>query len=504
MKDTSKYDIIIGLEMHIQTKTNSKIFCGCSANYFQKEPNTLVCPTCLGLPGGLPRPNRRAIELCILLGLATNCSIDNEIHFHRKHYSYPDLPKGYQISQYDRPICYSGYLDVKNEDNNISRVDIERIHQEEDVAKSTHHKEGSTKYTLIDYNKSGVSLIELVTRPNIKSAYEAKEFASKIRQILRYLNISDADMEKGQMRCEPNISVQEKNRWEYKDGKILPIGDYKLNPKVEIKNIGSISAVEKSINYEVDRLIKEIEEGKQIIQQTRGWDADRGVTIFQRSKESAEDYGYSPDPDIPIIDISKEDIERISKELVELPDTKKRRYITQYNLSEYDANVLTSDRDISIYYESVLKLVSKQLDSKTAPKATANWLTGSVFSIANENNLEINEQNIPKEDLATLIVEYEDKILTKNKAEELLRESIIEKKDLGQLLNEAKESAKETTTNLSNIIKEVINENSKAVEDFKGGKEASLSFLVGQVMQKTKGTADPNSARLLLIEKLNE
>lgn len=499
--NTSKYDVIIGLEIHIQTKTESKMFCSCSTNYFQKEPNTQVCPTCLGLPGALPVPNKRAIELCILLGLATNCDIEKEIHFDRKHYFYPDLPKGYQISQYKRPICSDGYIEIEDENSKKYRIEIERIHQEEDVAKSTHHTETPTnlEYSLIDYNKSGMPLIELVTKPNIKSAYQAKELATKIRQIARYLNISDADMEKGQMRCEPNISVQKKGTWEYKDGKILPVGDYILNPKVEIKNIGSISAVEKSINYEVERLIKELEEGKRIIQQTRGWDANKGITIFQRSKETADDYRYMPEPDIPLIDITDEDIDRISIQMVELPNEKKERYINEYNLSEYDANVLTSDREISIYYESVLQL----LNIENAPKACANWLTGAVFSIANDNNLSITEDNIPKEDLALLITEFEEKILTRSKAEELLRDSIINKKDLGDLITEAKKEAENTTGNISSIIDEVLTENSKAVQDFKEGKEASLGFLVGQVMQKTKGTADPNTARSILIEKLN-
>ncbi len=503
--ETSKYDVIIGLEIHIQTKTQSKMFCSCPTNYFQKEPNTHVCPTCLGLPGALPVPNRRAIELCILLGLATNCDIEKEIHFDRKHYFYPDLPKGYQISQYKRAICSDGYIDIKDESGEKYSIEIERIHQEEDVAKSTHYTESSTglEYSLIDYNKSGMPLIELVTKPNIRSAYQAKELATKIRQIVRYLNISDADMEKGQMRCEPNISVQSKGTWEYKDGKIFPIGKSVLNPKVEIKNIGSITAVEKSITYEVERLIKEIEEGKEIIQQTRGWDANKGITVFQRSKETADDYRYMPEPDIPVVEITQEDVERISKEIIELPDEKKDRYINEYNLSEYDANVLTSDRDISIYYESTLSLVSQHLDSNIAPKVTANWLTGAVFSIANDNNLEITEENIPKDDLALLITEYEKKILTRSKAEELLRESIVNKKDLGDLITKAKKEAESITRSIDSIVDEVIKENSKAVEDFKAGKQASLGFLVGQVMQKTRGSADPNSTRSILIEKLN-
>lgn len=479
------------------------MFCSCPTHYFEKEPNTHVCPTCLGLPGALPVPNKRAIELCILLGLATNCDINNEIHFDRKHYFYPDLPKGYQISQYKRPICSDGYIDIKDEDGKKYSIGIERIHQEEDVAKSTHHTENGREYTLIDYNKSGVPLIEIVSRPNIRSSYQAREYASKIRQIVRYLNISDADMEKGQMRCEPNISVQEKGKWKYEHGKILPIGDYILNPKVEVKNIGSISAVEKSIQYEVERVIKDLEEGKKIIQQTKGWNADKGITEFQRSKESADDYRYMPEPDIPIVEISEEDIERVSNELIELPNEKKERYMSIYSLSDYDSDVLTANKDISIYFEDLLNILSKDINVNIAAKAASNWITGAVFSIANDKKIEINESNIPKQSLAYLITEYEKKVLTRNKAESILRESLEQKKDLKELINNALQESKSNTNNLESIIDEVINDNSKAVNDFKSGKQATIGYLVGQVMQKTKGNADPNMAKDILIKKLN-
>ena len=503
--NTSKYDVIIGLEIHIQSKTESKMFCSCSTNYFSKEPNINVCPVCLGLPGALPVPNKRAIELCILLGLATNCDIDNEIHFDRKHYFYPDLPKGYQISQYKKPICSDGYVDIKDENNKTYRIEIERIHQEEDVAKSTHHIEQSTgmEYSLIDYNKSGIPLIEIVTKPNITSAYQAREYANKIRQIVRYLGISDADMEKGQMRCEPNISLQEKGKWEYKDGKILAIGEYQLNPKSEVKNIGSISAVEKSILYEIERIEKELDEGKKIIQQTRGWNADKGITEFQRSKETADDYRYMPDPDIPIIEISDEDIERISEEIVELPNEKKERYLTEYSLSEYDSNVLTANKNISEYFEDIVNILSTEMDTLKAAKATSNWITGAVFSISNDNKIEINEDNIPKQSLAYLILEYEKKILTRNKAEELLRESLEQKKDLKILIENATKESQDSTSNIESIVDEVINTNPKAVNDFKSGKESTIGFLVGQVMQRTKGNANPNIAKSVLIKKLN-
>ena len=503
--ENSKYDIIIGLEIHVQSKTLSKMFCSCATNYFEKEPNTHVCPTCLGLPGALPVPNKRAIELCILLGLATQCDIDNEIHFDRKHYFYPDLPKGYQISQYKRPICSDGYIDIKDEDGKKYTIGIERIHQEEDVAKSTHHTESSTgqKYSLIDYNKSGVPLIEIVSKPNIRSAYQAKEYANRIRQIVRYLRISDADMEKGQMRCEPNISIQEKGKWEYKDNGIAPIGDYKLNTKVEVKNIGSISAVEKSIKYEIERIINTIEKGENIIQQTRGWNADKGITEFQRSKETADDYRYMPDPDIPIIEIAQKDIERISKEIVELPNEKIERYQKEYDLSDYDCTVLTADREISNYFEDIVSLLTEGKDIQKAAKLASNWVTGAVFSIANDKKIDINEKNFPKEDLIELIKRFEDGTLTRNKAEELLRRSIDKGNPLPKLIKNAINEAQKSATNLGDIVNQVIKENEKAVSDYKSGKQTTIGYLIGQVMQKTKGTADPNEAKSVLIEKLN-
>jgi len=503
--DKSKYDIIIGLEIHVQSKTKSKMFCCCDANYFEKEPNTHVCPNCLGLPGALPVPNKRAIELCILLGLATNCDIDGEIHFDRKHYFYPDLPKGYQISQYKRPICSDGKIEINDEDGKKHTIGIERIHQEEDVAKSTHHTESDTglRYSLVDYNKSGVPLIEIVSKPNIRSAFQAREYASKIRQIVRYLGISDADMEKGQMRCEPNISVQEIGKWEYKDNGIVAIGEYELNPKVEVKNIGSISAVEKSIEYEVERIIKKIEKGEKITQQTRGWNADKGITEFQRSKETADDYRYMPDPDIPIIEISREDVQRVSKEIVELPDEKIQRYKKDYDLSDYDCTVLTADREISKYFEDVVSLLSKDRDSENAAKSVANWITGAVFSISNDLKIDVDEKNFPKKDLVELINRFEKGEITRNKAEEILRKSLENDNDFDNLINRAIKKAKESANNLEDIVKEVIEENQKAVNDYKSGKQATIGYLIGQVMKKTKGTADPNEAKSILIEKLN-
>jgi aspartyl-tRNA(Asn)/glutamyl-tRNA(Gln) amidotransferase subunit B len=497
-----KYDLIVGLEIHIQTKTKSKMFCSCPTGYFHEEPNTHVCPVCLGLPGALPVPNKRAIELCILMGLATKCVIDDEIYFDRKHYFYPDLPKGYQISQYKRPICSNGKVELSN-----STVEIERIHQEEDVAKSTHHIESGTglDYSLIDYNKSGVPLIEIVTKPCIRSAQEAKEYATRIRQIARYLNISDADMEKGQMRCEPNISIQEKGKWDYKDGMITAIGDYKLNPKVEIKNIGSITAVEKSIEYEFKRLSEALEDGEEIVQQTRGWNADRGITEFQRSKETVDDYRYMAEPDIPVIEISDEDITRISKELVELPHEKIKRYKEEYKLSDYDAEVLSAEREVAEFYDDLVKKLDKEIkDLPSSAKLASNSITGIIFAWLNEKSISISQADLDLDDLVEWNLALHENEITKSKAEELLKKSLDEGEDLSELLDEFREKAEKSAGNLDDIVKKVIKENTNAVEDYKGGKKASLGFLIGQVMQKTQGTADPNEARSILMEELEK
>jgi aspartyl-tRNA(Asn)/glutamyl-tRNA(Gln) amidotransferase subunit B len=498
--ESNKYDLIVGLEIHIQTKTQSKMFCSCPTGYFQEEPNTHVCPVCLGLPGALPVPNKRALELCILMGLATKCEIDDEIHFDRKHYFYPDLPKGYQISQYKRPVCSNGEVELSN-----STVEIERIHQEEDVAKSTHHIESGTglDYSLIDYNKSGVPLIEIVTKPCIRSAQEAKEYATRIRQIARYLDISDADMEKGQMRCEPNISIQEKGKWKYENGMIVGIDGYKLNPKVEVKNIGSITAVEKSIEYEFKRLSEAIENGEEIIQQTRGWNADRGITEFQRSKETADDYRYMAEPDIPVIEISDEDIARISKELVELPNEKINRYKREYGLSDYDSEVLSSEREVAQFFDELVEKINREVDDiATSAKLVSNFITGPLFAWLNKKGISISEAQLDMDDLVQWNLELHRGDITKSKAEELLREYLDEGKDLSDLLDEFREKAQKSASNLGDIVREVIESNKAAVEDYKSGKKASLGFLIGQVMQKTQGTADPNEARSILMEEL--
>lgn len=502
MKYKDEYDLIVGLEIHLQLTTESKMFCSCNNKYFQAEPNSYTCPVCLGLPGALPVPNREAIVRTIKLGLATDSTIATELKFDRKHYFYPDLPKGYQISQYDNPICYNGVISILNDEGKYDLIDLYRIHIEEDVAKTVRESDNDGTFVLIDYNKSGVPLVEIVTKPVIHDAKTAKKVCMRIRQMARYLNISDADMEKGQMRCEPNISVQRKGSWKYADGKILPVDNAKLNPKVEIKNIGSISAVEKSIEYEYERLIEDIKLGKQIIQQTRGWNAEKGVTEFQRSKESAEDYRYFKEPDIPIIRIEQVDIETVKSSIENNPIDAEKELLSK-GLSVYDVTVLTADISDYLRFTSFYSVVSSELgDSRELLKLLANIYTGPITSYLNE---------YPDTDLVdnayiALFVKLFDytmksKIIV-SKAKELVT-GILEKRvllsDLDEIVNNSV-----GFDGIETIVSTVLAENVKAVEDYRAGKVSVIGFLLGAVMRKLGGNGDPNVIREIILSELKK
>ncbi|MFA4941219.1 MAG: Asp-tRNA(Asn)/Glu-tRNA(Gln) amidotransferase subunit GatB, partial [Patescibacteria group bacterium] len=400
------YDAIIGLEIHAELKTKSKMFCSCDNDSLGKAPNTTVCPICLGHPGTLPVPNKQAIEWTILAGLALHCHINELSKFDRKNYFYPDLPKGYQISQYDLPFCYDGYLEINGKD-----IKITRIHLEEDTAKSSHPS--GKNYTLIDFNRSGTPLIEMVTEPVIKDAGEAKKFCQTYQQILRYLDISNADMEKGEMRCEANVSVQEKGKWKYEgDCKIIPIGKYKLNPKVELKNINSFRAIEKAIDYEIKRQIEALKDNEKLVQETRGWDENKGKTVSQRIKETSADYRYFPEPDIPPFKIDGQWIEKIKAGLIELPPEKKKRFQTEYNFDEATAEILVSDKNLAGYAEKVISELRAWIDStgddwerqkNKLAKATGNWLISELFKHLNEDKKTIKDIKITPENFAELI-----------------------------------------------------------------------------------------------------
>src|SRR3989338_2963624 len=436
------YKPIIGMEIHVELKTVSKMFCGCKNDPFGADkPNIYTCPVCLGLPGALPVPNRKAVEWAVLLGLALNCEIPLFSKFDRKNYFYPDLPKGYQISQYDQPFAVNGFLDI-TDGKEKKRIGITRVHLEEDTGKLLHASVAGKKVSLIDFNRSGVPLVEIVTEPDIRSSEEARIILKKLHQIIRYLGISDADMEKGSMRLEPNISISKTPE--------------KLPPyKVEVKNINSFSFAKKAIDFETDRHIAILETGKYSQQETRGWDEKKGITVSQRSKEEAQDYRYFPEPDIPPIRWSKSQISKFKAQIPELPDTKIARFLKEYGLSEYDATVLSEDRKTADYFEKAVK-------SKTIPaKTVANWIINKKADIS----------KLSPEGLVNLIQAKTQKLP-------------MSEKDLEEVINK------------------VLAVNSKAVVDYKAGKESAIMFLLGQVMRQSHGRADATTTRNILENKL--
>ncbi len=467
-----KYEPVIGLEIHVQTKTKSKMFCGCSTDYFGAEPNTHTCPTCLGLPGALPVPNRKAIDLAIQIALALNCSINQETKFDRKNYFYPDLPKGYQITQYDQPIGYEGNLEIEVQGKS-KMIRIRRVHQEEDTGKSIHY--GSE--TLLDYNKSGVPLVEIVTEPDFQSGAEVTAFAKLLRQILRYIGASDADMEKGQMRIEPNISIR-------------PVGDSNLPPfKVEVKNISSISVLEKVISKEIVRQEEILENGDTPRQETRGLVDMSGETVSQRSKESEADYRYFPEPDIPPIEISAEEVLSFRSALPELPHIRKKRYLDTFKIPSDTAETIIQEPETAALFDMAVKDNSEPLFAQEVAK----WLVG---------------------DFAALTIKYESStagakhlesiaklVLLGNYPRSVLKEIFEESVKSGNLSEELVKSRKITVisddSELQKIAKGIIDQNPKAVEDMKKNPNAVM-FLVGQMMKEVKGKADAQKVREII------
>jgi aspartyl-tRNA(Asn)/glutamyl-tRNA(Gln) amidotransferase subunit B len=488
-----KYIPVIGMEIHVELKTKSKMFCN-SKNALgqEKEPNVHICPVCTGQPGTLPVPNRQAVEFVQLAGLALNCELNLKSKFDRKNYFYPDLPKGYQISQYDQPLCGLGKLDI-----NGKTVGITRIHLEEDTGKLI-HPEGAN-YTLVDYNRAGVPLMELVTEPDIESGEEARIFCTKLQQICRYLEISDADMEKGNMRCEVNLSLHKED-------------EEKLSgTKVEVKNINSFRFVEKAINYEIERQTELLEKGEKVVQETRGWDSVKNVTVAQRKKESAHDYRYFPEPDIPPMEFTAQYVEELKEKLPELPDAKEKRFAREYGLNEQDVLVLTAQKDLAEYFEQVISELEEKIEAHEiqAPKdkiikLAVNYIISELRKHLVENNHDIRDLKITPENYAELVGLVADGKINSSAAQTVLKEmyhtggdpsQIVEEKNLGQM---------EDAGELEKIVEKILAENEKSVEDYKAGKQNALQFLVGQVMKETKGKANPAAAMEMLNKKINE
>ena len=498
-----KYDAIIGLEIHAELKTKSKMFCSCDNASEGKAPNTTVCPICLGHPGTLPVPNREAINWTLMTGLALHCKINRLSKFDRKNYFYPDLPKGYQISQYDLPLCYEGYLEI-----NGRRIDITRIHLEEDTGKSRHFKDQD--YTLLDFNRAGTPLMELVTEPVITDAAEAKKFCQAYQQILRYLEISNADMEKGEMRCEANVSVQKHGHWVYKNGQILPKRWHKLNNKVEVKNINSFRAVEKAIKFEIERQTELIKKGKKILAETRGWDENKNQTVSQRVKESSADYRYFPEPDIPPLKIDEDWLARLATELPEMPAAKKTRFIREYNFTPEIAEVLTNNKALSEWTEKVISELDAWIEAngdeadrqeRRLAKTAGNWIASELLKHLNSDNKTVNDLKITAENFAELIcLVYQDKI-NSSAAQTVLEFMYNNGGDPTDIMKELNLEQLDDTAALETAIKNILTKNPTQVGQYKAGKTNVAQFLLGQVMAETRAKANPKMVRELL-EKL--
>lgn len=481
-----KYEIVIGLEVHVELSTQTKAFCGCSTK-FGAEPNTNICPVCLGLPGALPVINKEMVRRAIKAGIALNCTIAKYSKFDRKNYYYPDLPKAYQISQYDMPIASDGYLEIVKKDGEVKKIRIKRLHMEEDAGKLLHLTKtgqiGDAESSLVDYNRAGVPLIEIVSEPDIRTSEEAYLYLTTLKSIMRYIDVSDCNMEEGSLRCDANISVRKK-------------GDEKLGVKVEIKNMNSFKNVQKALDYEAQRQIKMMEANEIIIQETRLWDTNKEMTFSMRSKEESHDYRYFPEPDLPPMEINKVEIEEIKKEIPELPQEKFKRFMKEYNLPEYDASVLTSDREISVFYEKAVKV---SLDSKQ----TSNWIMTELLRKMNEDGIEdVKKIKITPEKLGQLILLIKNGTISgkiaKTVFDEMFKsgdnpEAIVKEKGLTQI-TEIKE--------IEAIIDKVVNANQDLVTEIKAGKEKALGFLTGQIMKESRGKANPQIVNELLRKKI--
>lgn len=473
------YKTIIGLEIHVELKTKTKMFCHCK-NEFGEEANTNVCPICLGLPGALPQVNEEAINYAIKAGLAMNCKIHQHTRFDRKSYFYADLVKGYQITQDELPLCYEGYVNIEDEEGNDKKIRLIRIHVEEDTGKSLHTDKGET---LLDYNRSGVPLIEIVTYPDMNSAKEAREFLEKLKATVIYLGVSDGKMEEGSLRCDVNVNVVDTET------------GVKTNIS-EIKNIGSFRGVEKAIDFEVSRHIALLEKGENTKKETRRWDELKGESILMREKIKANDYRYAPDGDIPPMDISDEMIDAVRKEMPELPDEKVARLMKDYGISKDDAKTLSLDVSLANYYEELAKKVG---DNALA----LNWLLGDVLRRLKEDNKSIDQMPFAIEDLEKLLTLVKTNKINNNAGKKVLQEmfkapedpeSIVKRLGLVQVTDEGAIEA---------VVDKVLEANPQSIEDFKNGKSRAFGFLVGQVMKEMKGKGNPQIINELLNKKLN-
>ena len=483
------YEIVIGLEVHSQLLTASKMFCRCPADYANAQPNTHCCPICMGFPGVLPVINERAVEYTIMTALALHCEIPEFSKFDRKNYFYPDLPKGYQISQYDMPFSRNGYLTITH-DGQEKRIGVTRVHLEEDTGRLAHIALDGDSYSLVDLNRAGVPLMEIVSEPDMRSPEEARLYMEKLRSILLYLGVSSGKMEEAALRCDANISVR-------------PRGQQAFGVKTEIKNMNSFRSVERALAYEAQRQIEELRAGRRIIQSTRGWIEDRGVTVLQRVKEDADDYRYFPEPDLPPLAVSREWVEGIRAKLPELPEARHARFVSEFGLSAYDADQLTSERAMADYYEAAVA-AGAPVDRVARAKAVANWTLGDLRRLLNAAGTSIAASKVSAAGLAELLDLMDSGAISGKQAKDVLEKafasgaspkSVVASEGLSQLSD---------TSELEAAVVAVIAENPKAVDDYRAGKASAVQFLMGQVMKRTKGRARPDVVTPLLLNKLGQ
>ena len=476
-----EFETVIGLEVHAQLLTDSKIFCKCSTK-FGKDPNENTCPVCLGLPGSLPVLNKKVVEYTMKVAMATECKIAPYSVFARKNYFYPDLPKGYQISQFELPIAEHGNIHVDLDDTK-KVIGITRIHMEEDAGKSIHEGVGvDTNHSHVDLNRTGVPLIEIVSEPDIRSPKEAAAYLKKLRQILVYLDVCDGNMEEGSLRCDANVSVR-------------PVGETKLGTKSELKNMNSFKFIEKALDYEVKRQIHAIKNGEEIVQETRLYDVNKGVTVSMRTKEHAHDYRYFPDPDLVPLRIDEKWIEEVKGTLCELPDEKIERFVKQYHIPEYDAEVLSSSKQLAAYYEETVKCINE-------PKAVSNWIMGDVLREIKNDNIGITECPVTPDMLAEMIKLINDGTISSKIAKTVFEEMYKTKKMPGEIVKEKGLVQVTDTSAIEKMIDDVIAANPNQYEQYKAGKDKLFGFFVGQVMKLSKGKANPKMVNEILRAKL--
>ena len=475
----NNYETVIGLEVHCQLKTNTKVWCSCNSDYDHEKPNMSTCPICTGQPGALPKLNEKVLDYAIKAALALECDINSESQFDRKNYFYPDSPKNYQITQYFKPYAENGKLHIVTNSGKKSIVGIERIQIEEDTAKSIH----TESETLLNYNRASVPLIEIISKPEIKNAEEAYAYLNTLKDRLKYTKVSDVSMELGSLRCDANVSVRK-------------IGDKELGTRTETKNLNSFKAVVRAIEHETNRQIEILENGGRIVQETRLWDEENAVTKPMRSKEEAMDYRYFPEPDLPTVIISNERLNSVKKEMPEFADEKSKRFMEEYKLNEKESITLSNEQELAEYYEEVVK------ETKD-PKLSANWMLTEVLRVLKDKNIDINEFNVSPNNIGKLIKLIKSNEKKKKIAKEIFEILLDEDKDPEEIVKEKKLVQITDNNEIEKIVEQVILENTQSVEDYKAGKSNALKYLVGQAMKLSKGKANPQMINKIILEKLS-